>query len=214
MRFYAACAWTCKCSVWRSSQSPWNNVQWVEDNFVVAAAHSSLMKSPRKKLLSRQKTLYCQKFLKCQQGCSPWKKSLNTPGLFSLVFLCALPSFIRYMSNQVNKYSADLCTHGERVLLPDVSKVFVLRAVNFFQKLSFLCRTGTARTCSLQCAQQMFLFSAGSVLDSNGGTWRGEGRKEELPPCFYLSIRFCAWVKMSSLKYSAIWVVSSQAHTI
>lgn len=91
MRFYAACAWTCKCSVWRSSQSPWNNVQWVEDNFVVAAAHSSLMKSPRKKLLSRQKTLYCQKFLKCQQGCSPWKNLWILQGYFPLF------SFVPYL---------------------------------------------------------------------------------------------------------------------
>lgn len=77
---------TCKHFVWQSCQSPWNNMQWVESNFVVMAAHSGLMKSPSKTLLSRQKILYRQKFLKCQQGCSPYKNPWILQRYFSSLF--------------------------------------------------------------------------------------------------------------------------------
>lgn len=116
---------TCKCFVWQSCQSPWNNMQWAGNNFVVTAAHSGLMKSPSQKLLSRQKTLYHQKFLKCQQGCSPYINPWILWGYFYLSFFVSfilffffssfsfIFLFIRCMSNQVYIYYADLCTNKE-----------------------------------------------------------------------------------------------------
>lgn len=144
---------TCKCSVWRSSQSPWNNVQWVEDNFVVAAAHSSLMQSPRKKLLSCQKTLYCQKFLKCQQGCSPWKNPWLLQSDFPLFFFVfyLLSSGI-WATEWINAVRTCVFMENESYSLV-YPRFFFFRAVNFFQKSSFQCRAGTAGTCSLQRAQ-------------------------------------------------------------